>query len=289
MKTHNLKLKTNFLHLIFLLSFVALSACATSESKTHGAPADTSQEMEVKTQQCMVAGKEQSCAQCHTLNEDEATEILSIQGPKTIKVLNIKNSQVPGLWEVFFNFKGRRTIAYIDYSKKYLISGVIIDHEQKENITQKRLEQLNRVDVSRIPTDKALLLGNADATYKVFVFDDPECGYCKKLHGEMKKVVEQNPDIAFYIKLFPLPMHRMAYGKAVTIACKNSLQLMEDNFAGKQIPETKCDTTEVDDNLKLGEEFGITGTPTLIFPNGVIMPGYMEAEALIKKILENAQ
>jgi thiol:disulfide interchange protein DsbC len=290
MITKYTKNKTIFLRLIFVFSFLFLSACVLSQGKTT-APAtdDTPNEMEVKSQECMVAGKEKNCAQCHTLSEEEALDVLSIQGPKTIKILKINPSQIPGLWEVYFNFKGRRTIAYIDYSKKYFVSGAIIDYAKKENLTNIRMQELSRVDVSRIPTENALLIGSTSARYKVFVFDDPDCGYCKKLHDEMKKVIEKNPDIAFYIKLFPLPMHRQAYAKSVTIACEKSLQLMEDNFAGKEIPSKKCALTEVDDNIKLAEEFGITGTPTLVMSNGIVIPGYMEADALIQKVLDNAQ
>jgi len=274
--------------IIFVFLFLILSACASSQSKTT-ATDEKPQGMEVKSQECMVAGKVKNCAQCHSLSEEEASNILSIQGPKTIKILEINPSQVPGLWEVYFNFKGRRTIAYIDYSKKYFISGAIIDHEKKENVTTTRMQELSRIDVSRIPTEHALLIGSAAARHKVLVFDDPDCEYCKKLHGVMKKVIEQNPEIAFYIKLFPLPMHRQAYDKSVTIACENSLQLLEDNFSGKEIPIKKCTLTEVDDNIKLAGQLGITGTPTLVMPNGIVIPGYMEAEALIQKVLDNAQ
>ena len=45
---------------------------------------------------------------------------------------------------------------------------------------------------------------------------------------------------AFYIKLFPLEMHRQAYAKSITIVCERSksLQLLEDNFEGKPLPNT---------------------------------------------------
>jgi len=100
----------------------------------------------------------------------------------------------------------------------------------------------------------------------------------------MKKVLEERKDIAFYIKLYPLPMHKDAYGKAKTVVCEKSLALLEDAFAKKSIPPAKCETSVIDDNLKLAEKLGIRGTPAIIMPNGTIIPGYKDAPSLIAAI-----
>ena len=100
----------------------------------------------------------------------------------------------------------------------------------------------------------------------------------------MKKVVEKRKDIVFFIKLFPLPMHKNAYNKAKAIVCEKSLSLLEDAFENKPLPAPKCETSALDENIKLAEKFGIRGTPALILPNGTIVPGYKEADALIALI-----
>jgi thiol:disulfide interchange protein DsbC len=99
----------------------------------------------------------------------------------------------------------------------------------------------------------------------------------------MKKILERRKDIVFYVKLYPLvKIHPKAYEKSMAIACQNSsLELLEDNFAGKKIPPPECKTKEVDENLKLGEKLGITGTPTIILPDGSIESGAMGADTLI--------
>jgi thiol:disulfide interchange protein DsbC len=100
----------------------------------------------------------------------------------------------------------------------------------------------------------------------------------------MKKVVEERKDIAFYIKMFPLPMHKEAYGKAKAIVCENSLALLEDAFAKKPLPPAKCETSVIDENIKLAEKLGISGTPALILPDGRVIPGYKDAKSLIELI-----
>ncbi|MBI5640198.1 MAG: thioredoxin fold domain-containing protein [Nitrospirae bacterium] len=100
----------------------------------------------------------------------------------------------------------------------------------------------------------------------------------------MKKVIEKMKDIAFYIIMYPLPMHKEAYEKSKTIVCEKSLAVLEDALDKKPLPKAKCETTVVDDNIKLAEKLGISGTPAIILPDGVIIPGYREADALINLI-----
>jgi len=100
----------------------------------------------------------------------------------------------------------------------------------------------------------------------------------------MKKVIKERKDIVFFIKLYPLPMHKDAYAKAKAIICEKSLELLEDAFEKKPMPKPKCETTAVDDNVKLAEKLGISGTPAMVMPDGRLIPGYMDAAALIKSI-----
>jgi thiol:disulfide interchange protein DsbC len=100
----------------------------------------------------------------------------------------------------------------------------------------------------------------------------------------MKKIVKERKDIVFYIKLYPLPMHKEAHAKAKAIVCEKSMSLLEDAFERKTLPAPKCETTVIDDNVKLAQKLGITGTPAIIMPDGRLIPGYLEADALIKQI-----
>ena len=105
----------------------------------------------------------------------------------------------------------------------------------------------------------------------------------------MKKVVSQRMDIAFYLKFFPLEGHKDAYWKSKTVVCSKSIQYLEDNFEKKTIPKKDCDTKEVDNTIQFAKKNGITGTPTMILPDGSIYPGAVEADRLIKLIDEASE
>ena len=227
------------------------------------------------------------CTKCHRITKDEASNLLKDIAPD-IKILEIRPIPMKGLWEIAAEGKGQKAVVYVDFSKKYLISGALVDIKTKANLTQERFNEINKTDVSHIPLDDALVMGDKDAKNRVIVFTDPDCPYCEKLHQEMKKVIEKRKDISFAIKMFPLAFHKGADVKAKTIVCEKSLALLEDAFAKKPLPAPKCDTKAIEENIKLAEELGIRGTPAIILPSGNIIPGYKDADALIDLIDKQA-
>jgi len=223
--------------------------------------------------------KGQDCSKCHSLKKEEAASLLKSFDPK-IKVLDIRSGPVKYLWEVDFETNGKKGLVYIDFPKKNLFSGNIISFQGKQNLTQRRLASLNKINPSQIPLKDALVLGNKNAKNRIIVFSDPECPFCAKLHQEMNKVVSERKDIAFYIKMFPLKIHPRAYEKAKTIVCERSLKLLEDAYGNKTLPSPKCKTSAVDDNIKLAEKLRITSNPTIVMPDGRIFTGYRDADTI---------
>ncbi|MGW8272515.1 MAG: DsbC family protein [Thermodesulfovibrionales bacterium] len=221
------------------------------------------------------------------LSKDEAKAILLELAPD-VEVLSVEPSPVPGLFEVVAVTGGRKTIVYVDSSKKNIFIGSIIEVETKRNLTKEKFEEIAKIDPSVIPLENSVVLGDPQAAHRVFVFTDPDCPYCVKIHPELKKVVDQRKDIVIFIKLFPLPIHPQAYGKAKAIVCEKSnekaLQLLEDAYAKKELPKAECETTAVEDTVKLGQSLGISGTPTIVLGDGRLKSGALEAEDLIALI-----
>ncbi|MEW6570239.1 MAG: DsbC family protein [Nitrospirota bacterium] len=223
------------------------------------------------------------CMKCHQLSNNGAVNLLK-DAVAGVKVLEIKPGPVKGLWEIAAEANGRKALYYVDFSKKFIVVGNVFDLKTKTNLTQERFLALNKVDVSLIPLDDAIVIGDKQAKKRIIVFTDPDCPYCARLHAETKKVIEKRKDIAFYVKMFPLKMHPGAYEKSKAIVCEKSLALLDDAFEKKKVPKPKCETSVVDDNIKLAEKIGISGTPALIMPNGTLIPGYKDADSLISLV-----
>jgi thiol:disulfide interchange protein DsbC len=235
-------------------------------------------------------GHSSDCTSCHTLSTKEASELLKATGG-TVK--SIKYSPIKGMYELLMEKDGRQGLIYIDFAKKHLMQGFMIDlatlqpvaaHSQQELPQQK---QPTSLDVKTIPLENSIVMGNPKGTKKLYVFTDPDCPYCRKFHAELQKLAKMAPDVAIYIMPFPLPMHPGAYDKARAILEAKSQEVLDNAFEGKGVPmPTKDESkTRIDANIKFGNAHGISGTPTFVLPDGKIVVGGKDAETL-KKMLE---
>jgi len=122
------------------------------------------------------AGCSDDCRKCHSLTQQEVEGVLKEINLSHGKIISIKLSPVKSLWEVSIDDKGKKGILYIDFSKKYLLSGSIIELATKSNKTAESLQNIpiGKTDISKIPLHNALVLGNPSAAKKAVVFSDPD-------------------------------------------------------------------------------------------------------------------
>jgi thiol:disulfide interchange protein DsbC len=234
---------------------------------------------------CFAQGKPDSRRMkgCVSLKTQEIKDIIAtkLKAPGA-NVVSIKESPVKGLCEIVFDNKGRVGVFYLSLDRTYLISGPLWKTANMFNLTQESIKAVvdkKRIDTTKIPLQDAIVLGESNASKKVIIFTDPDCPYCGQLHQTMKQIVAKRKDIAFYIKFFPLSMHKDAYWKAKSIVCNKSVKMLEDNFEKKEIPKTECATEEIDNSIKLAVSLGISGTPGIILPDGRFIDGAIpEAE-----------
>jgi thiol:disulfide interchange protein DsbC len=229
------------------------------------------------------------CNTCHTLTEKEATDILKKVGGT---VTSVKHSPAKGLFELLVERDGQKGILLMDYGKKHLIQGMVVDIEtlqpasaHQQNITSPK--QQTSIDVTTIPVSNAVIMGNPKGSKKMYVFTDPDCPYCQKGHVELKKLAKIAPDVAIHIMLFPLPMHPAAYDKSRTIIETQDHDLLDKAFEGKEIPKPTKESSKkaIDEIVKFAKANGISGTPTMVMPDGTIQVGMRDAETM-KKMLD---
>jgi thiol:disulfide interchange protein DsbC len=225
-----------------------------------------------------------ACTDCHSLSRDEAVKIL---GGNVDNVLSVGPSPVGGLWEVAVEKAGQRWPLYIDFSKQYVIAGQIIQMSTQKNLTGGRILSMNRVDVTQIPLSGAIVVGKKNAKRRIIVFDDPDCPHCAKLHGTAKGIVAKDPDVAFFVRPFPRNNDQETREKAVSIVCAGTVQALEDAFAGKPLPKGTCGSNAVDETIRTAERFNIRSTPTMIFPDGRVVPGALGADAILSLLSES--
>ncbi len=216
------------------------------------------------------------CTKCHKLEKKDAEEVLKKFVPNGT-VADVKVSPVKGFWQIDFLAGQQRGVVFLDFSKKYVAQMATVEYLEQQLKAQQKPQKM---DFSKIPLSDAVVLGPADAKKKVVVFTDPDCPYCRRLHEEMKKVLSQRKDVAFYLIMFPLEMHKDAYKKAQAILCEKSQQLLDDAFSGKAMPEPKCSNEAVERTKALAMSLGVSSTPTLVREDGTVNMGALPADRL---------
>lgn len=215
------------------------------------------------------------CTTCHNLSKDEAAKFLKTE-QFNASIKSIEMSPVKGLWQVNMTQDGKPVKVYIDFAKEFLIQA---NFAPLESIGEPK--QLKVIDRSKIPLHDAILMGSKDAKHKIIVFDDPDCPYCAKFHQEIKKLLKTRDDIAFYILMFPLPSHKDAYRKSLSIVCDGTVKYLDMAFNKEDVPNPTCTSKAVDKTLVLGGSLGIGSTPSIILPDGRLLAGYVEGDVLI--------
>jgi thiol:disulfide interchange protein DsbC len=224
------------------------------------------------------AGCSGDCRGCHELQKKEAEAIVKKLNP-ALTVVDVKQAPVKSLWQIEVDAgEGKRGPIFLDYSKKNLLlvqQIIAVDSAGKPAPPRK-------ISFSKLPLKQAMVMGSKAPKKKIAVFTDPDCPYCRKLHEEMKQVLSRRNDIAFYIFLRPLPMHKDAFKKSEAILCEKSLTTLDDAMAGKTVPAPSCSAakSQVDKNIALAESLEFRGTPTMVREDGLVNPGFLPADQL---------
>jgi thiol:disulfide interchange protein DsbC len=208
--------------------------------------------------------------------EDQLRVTLTQRLP-SLTVVSITKLPQLDLYEVVGN--GNR-IFYTDAGGEFALMGNLIDLKTRVNLTQQRQEQLNVVDFSRLPLDKAFVKVKGDGSRKIAIFTDPDCPYCKRLEEELAKI----SNVTVYVFLYPLSqLHPDAPRKARAVWCAADRAgawdalMLEGKEPSAPAPECKDPIAEVE---KVATEVGIRGTPGLVFANGTLVPGAISAEEI---------
>jgi thiol:disulfide interchange protein DsbC len=93
------------------------------------------------------------------------------------KIESIKETPYGGLYEV----RVAGDILYTDKKGEYLIIGHVYDAKTTRDLTRERIDDINKIKFSDLPLGDAIKQVKGDGKRVIAVFEDPNCGYCKRL------------------------------------------------------------------------------------------------------------
>ncbi|MGE5331954.1 MAG: DsbC family protein [Nitrospirota bacterium] len=216
-----------------------------------------------------------------TAQEAAIRKTLAERIPQMEKIDEVQATAMPGLYEVRIG----TDIFYTDAKGNYLIQGELIDTRARRNLTEDRINKLSAVDFAALPFKDAFTIVRGDGKRKLAVFEDPNCGYCKRFERDMQNV----DNVTVYLFLYPILSPDSAEKSRNIWCAKDRTAAWEDYMVRDRIPAAAtCDTSALQRNLAFGKKYKITGTPTLIFADGSRVPGAIPAKDVEKRLGEPA-
>lgn len=198
-----------------------------------------------------------------------------------IKVNEVRKAAVEGFYEVIVQDS---QIVYVSADGRYLLQGSLFDIPAKSDVTEARRAELRVALLARAPSNQRIIFApKGEAKYKVAVFTDIDCGFCRELHKHVEEYNERGIQIEYLF--FPRAgVGSDSHRKAVASWCAKDKQATLTMAKNGEDPGNATCVNPIADQFQLGQQMGVTGTPTLIFPDGSVAPGYVTPDQLEQRL-----
>lgn len=195
------------------------------------------------------------------------------------KVESVTRAGYLGLYEVYAD----GNIFYTDDKvSAIMVGGQLIDGRNMKNITEERMRKLTAIRFNDLPLNQAIKQVRGDGRRVLATFEDPNCGYCKRLARELQTL----DNVTVYVFLYPI-LSEDSVRKSKQIWCApDRAKAWNDWMIDGKAPTGRddCDTSAVTRNRDYGRRLNISGTPTIFFGDGERVPGAVPIARIEQKL-----
>ncbi len=219
-------------------------------------------------------------------DEKKVKENLSKMINRDFSIASVKPAEgMKGLCEVVLKVGLRPIVLYTNSEGKNYIVGNMFNVETKENLTQKTASKYMTVSkevLQKLEESVNMTYGKGDKY--VYYITDPDCPFCRRFSPMLKEWAKKN-NVQIKVILYPLPIHPQAKPKAIAMVCdKKGYDDIHKNVNTKN----QCEKGKkaVEKNMKLLQEIGVSGTPTVIGMNGRYIVGLPRSPEELKSLIQ---
>jgi thiol:disulfide interchange protein DsbC len=178
-------------------------------------------------------------------------------------------------------------LLYTDEAVTYVLSGNVFDGKTFDNLTEERISKLTAVPFAELPLDLAFKTVNGKGSRKLAVFEDPNCGYCKRF----RKTLSEVDDVTLYTFVVPL-LGPDSLAKTKALYCAPDKAKVWDDWMlrGKALPtDGSCKDANVEKLIALRTKLNVSGTPTVFFADGSRLAGAAPKEQIEQRLAAAAK
>lgn len=194
---------------------------------------------------------------------------LSILFP-TDEIQSISETPISGLFEVDFG----DSFIYITADGSHVVKGDIINVLTNVNLTNVKRDRARLKTLEIIPEKEMIVYAAKNKLTTLTVFTDIDCTYCRRLHNEMQAYNELGIEIRYMF--YPRAgVGSHSYQKATSVWCaEDQRKALDLAKRGRGIEHREC-TTPIIKHVEIANRLGVNSTPTLLFSDGAMLPGYI--------------
>ncbi|THB71018.1 MAG: DsbC family protein [Gammaproteobacteria bacterium] len=196
------------------------------------------------------------------------------------KVDVISPSPVDGVYEVVVGAR----LLYFSENGQFMLDGDLFDITERKDLSAPVRENARAKVVTDAVAKGGITYKTKDEPkYKVTVFTDIDCGYCRKLHNDMDGYLNHGIEVS-YLFMPRAGLQSNSFRKAVSAVCADDPnKALTELKNGKTVADKSCDN-KIADQYNLAREIGIRGTPGIITEEGKIFPGYLPPDTLLQRL-----
>jgi thiol:disulfide interchange protein DsbC len=196
------------------------------------------------------------------------------------KVEDLKPSPIAGMYE----FHRDGDVGYVTSDGKYFLGGDLYDIDKGVNLTERVRMETRRTLLATIPDSETVTFSPENPKYTITVFTDVDCGYCRKLHSEIKELNRLGVRVryVFYPQQGP---GSESWRAAEAVWCSpDRADALTRAKKGETIKAENCGPTPVARQYQLGHKLNMRGTPGIFTAHGDYVTGYLPAKQLVQQL-----
>ena len=222
---------------------------------------------------------------------------LAAQADPTPKIRQVVEKWLQGRYQVdeitqtplksMYEVRIGSDLIYVDARGEYaFIEGQMIELKSSRNLTQARIDDLNRIDFRKdLPLELAIKQVSGNGKRVLVVFEDPNCTYCKKLRNDLVKM----KDLTLYTFAYPILAPDSEVKARKAWCAKDQGAAWNEMMVQGRVPENDGNCENPVSRIQaLGRKLNVTGTPTMFFTNGKRVPGAIGIQELEKLLVDNS-
>lgn len=178
-------------------------------------------------------------------------------------------------------FQGNYAFVYV--TGEHVLIGELLNTKDQVNLGDAAQAERIATVIEDVPISKMIIFGPQDAKRHITVFTDIDCGYCRKLHNEVTDLTDAGIQVR-YLAFPRAGVGSESHKKYVSVWCNADQQsALTTAKNGGSVPAASCENP-VTETYNLGQQVGVRGTPTIIFDDGTLTPGYLPSAELIRRL-----